>query len=702
MRFLLLFLGLLLAVTACQTAPTPQPTTAAVTTAPQPLATLTPSRAPTTQPTATATTTAEAVSSTTSAASAPATPTAVPTITTAAAAPSPSPQSPVASPQSSTTGIDPATLGPGSLIQLEMTSIVGVLLDEYPAETRDRVAAELANQPESVWLSRALQQIDLTYNRLHFRDFVYRREGITTRLQLPHPPRDLWEVSFNPAGAERQTIDGHELVVWEYTFTSILLSDEASAELAEPNLGQIGGVWEEPFVLPVDPSLLLQRTGNACINEAGFPPNSYDSENVASFYDYTCSAESTGMAGCHRNIVPTLSCTQALRTWVGTTSTTMRFERLPWDEATADTVRRGQLTTTIGPDLTVVGEELNNHRLVYRYFGPDDCAYGEGNVGGTGWRRLLMFDAMAHNVGAVSMHIGSVEGENETNIFEYDPCHNHIHYSNYGEFSFGIDPYPNKRAFCVESTGRLSNNEGSPLTHSYSCRIQGIQAGWVDEYGAGLDGQWIDVTEAVPTDTLDIEPIVLPLTFRMNTDQFLCEGEPVLDESGQQQYAWSGLYNSRGLPMAYPVCELIPDWDGNNVGSVLVTLPPTGSFVTQPCANGETGPLRNCGFVPDADDLVCTAGQQVQMSCQLNTTSSSSTAAPQVLRLCESSAVLGTGTACTYQDALANLIIGRAPVDVTFTCPRPRTAEEPGGLYALYTAPAFSDDESTSVSCVVE
>jgi hypothetical protein len=97
--------------------------------------------------------------------------------------------------------------------------------------------------------------------------------------------------------------------------------------------------------------------------------------------------------------------------------------------------------------------------------------------------------------------------------------------------------------------------------------------------------------------------------------------------------------------MAYPVCDLLEDWDGNNEGQVQVTIPPTGSFVTQPCASGETGPLRNCGFVPDADNLVCTAGQQVQMSCQLNT--ASSTAAPQVLRLCESSAVLGTGTACS-------------------------------------------------------
>ena len=688
----ILLLGLLLAVAACQTAPA-QPTTAAVTTAPQPLATLTPSRTATARPSATPTSTAvPSATSTTAVEPAPASPTPLPTVATNTPEPTPT----------ATPGIDPRSLGRGSLIQLQMTSIVGVLLDEYPADMRDRVADALAQQPESIWLSRALQQIDLTYNRLHFRDFVYRREGITNRWQLPHPPRDLWEVTFNPAGAERRTVDGHDLVVWEYTFTSILLSDEASAGRAEPNLAQIGGVWEEPFVLPVDPTQLLQRTGNTCINEAGFPPNSYDSENVASFYDYTCTADSVGMTGCHRTFTPTLSCTQALRTWVGATSTVMRFERLPWDETLADSVRRGPLTTTLGPDLMVVEEELYNHRLIYRYFGPDDCAYNEGNVGGTGWRRLLQFDAVAHNVGAVGLHIGLVEGENETNIFEYDPCHNHIHYSNYGEFLFGPDPYPNKRAFCVESTGRFSNNEGSPLTHAYSCRVQGIEAGWVDEYGAGLDGQWIDVTEVFPSASLtNTQAALLPLTFRMNTDQFLCEGQPVLDEAGKQIYAWSGLYNSRGLPMAYPVCDLIPDWDGNNEGTAWVTIPPTGSFVTQPCANGETGPRRNCGFVPDADDLVCTAGQPVQMSCQLNTASSSSTAAPQVLRLCESSAVLGTGTACVFEGALANVLLGLDPVTVNFTCPRFRTAEEPGGLYALYTAPAFSDDASVSVSCQV-
>ncbi|MCB9006044.1 MAG: hypothetical protein H6656_01410 [Ardenticatenaceae bacterium] len=30
---------------------------------------------------------------------------------------------------------------------------------------------------------------------------------------------------------------------------------------------------------------------------------------------------------------------------------------------------------------------------------------------------------------------------------------------------------------------------------NFSCNNQGIQAGWVDEYGAGLDCQWIDITD---------------------------------------------------------------------------------------------------------------------------------------------------------------------------------------------------------------
>lgn len=596
------------------------------------------------------------------------------------------------------TSIDPTSFGQGALVSLRMDSSVGVLLQEFPAEMRNRVAADLLNQPEDIWLTRAERQIELTYNRLHFRDFAYRKAGDPNpKKQLPWPPRDLWQIELTSEPYEAD-INGKRLVMVDYRWTTTLLSDADSPARAEPALATEGGVWREPFTFPADPTQLLQRTGNACLNEGGFPPNSYDSENVFTFYDYTCQGEDGGPDGCHRTQLNNFACTEAIDLFVGRVDTAVVFTRLPWDSDLADQVRRGRVSNLDSPDLEVIAEELSNHRITYRYFPPDSCALNEACIGNYGWRRLLKFDAVVHNIGPEALHIGEVIGENDTNLFKYDSCHDHYHYSNYGDFLFGLAPKPNKRAFCVESTGRFSNNEASPLTHDYSCTVQGIEAGWVDEYGAGLDCQWIDITDIV-TATAVAE--TLPLTFRSNTDELLCEGQPVLDENGEQQWAWSGLYNEDGLPIAYPVCDLVENWDSNNEGTVPVFIPPTGSFVTEPCQSGEIGPRRNCDFTEQATDLTCTPGQQLTMRCEL-TPEVGQEPAGQVVRLCETSALLGTGTACTYEQALASLIVPtNAPLEFNFTCPFVRDEQELGGLYSFYTAPAMSSDPAQGVRCEV-
>ncbi|MBK8900168.1 MAG: hypothetical protein IPM53_03205 [Anaerolineaceae bacterium] len=585
----------------------------------------------------------------------------------------------------------------GALVGLTMNSQVGILLDEYPEGIRDAVAETLAAESEAFWIELAQRQVALTYNRLHFRPFFYADKG-----QLPLPPQSLWHIELT-GEPERQSINSHELILINYTFSSTLLTSQDSPAAAEPALAEIGGVWNEPFILPPDPTQLLQRTGNACLNEGGFPPNSYDSENVDIFYDYSCTADSGGAVGCHRTTLPTLSCIQALNAAVGTVETAVRFERLPWDADLADEIRIGDVIADDAPDLKVVSEDLQNNRIIYRYFPANSCALAEGCVNGSGWRRLLQFDATAHNLGAVALDIGPIVAENPlTNMLEYNSCHDHFHFQNYGEFQLGSTNQPSKQAFCVESTSRLSNNELTPLTHPYTCTFQGIQAGWVDEYGAGLDCQWIDITDL----EIDGATAELPLTFRFNTEQFLCEGYPVLDEAGNPVFEPSGLRNSQGLPISRPQCEFVDDWDVGNSGTENVMIPATGSFVTAPCASSEQGPRRNCGFtsiplpaLPAAADteeppLRCTPGSTVQLSCSLN-----GDAAAQVVRLCETSAVLGTGTACTFNDALLNQVISSSEVALSFTCPFVRDENEPGGDYALYAAPLFTGDTLAEISC---
>jgi hypothetical protein len=524
----------------------------------------------------------------------------------------------------------------------------------------------------------------LTKYRLNFRPVIQAGKG-----QLPLPPPDVWEITLDPAGARREQVQAHDLVLINYEFTTTLLSDADSPAEAEAALGEVGGVWPEPFVLPLDPDLLLQRTENACLNEAGFPPNSYDSENAFLFYDHTCIADSTGAAGCHRNRRPNFSCLDMLNFRVGQVAIEMRFERLEWDDELADAVRIGPVSRENTADLLVYGPDLTDYRLIYRYFTEDDCAIQENAVGGSGWRRLLQFTATAYNIGGAALHIGPVTEDPTINVFRYNSCHAHYHFDFYGTFAFDAGDVANasKQAFCVESTNRFSNNEISPLTHPYSCRFQGVEAGWVDEYVAGLDTQWVDITE-VEVD----EEVMADLTFSFNPDQFLCEGEIGLDESGEILWEASGRRTQEGFPISRPVCEFVEDWDANNEATESIPIPPTGSFVTEPCRQGELGPLRNCDFVEQTTDLSCDPGARVSLDLQID-----ADAEPQIARICEVSAVLGVGTACTFENALANVVIGAEGKATDFTCPLPRSADEPGGLYALYTSPVLPTDAAADV-----
>jgi hypothetical protein len=596
----------------------------------------------------------------------------------------------------------------GALIAVEMDSTVGILLNDIPNSEREAIAAELLEQSEADWLALAERQLQLTNYRLDFRNFIHAGKG-----QLPLPPRELWELALT-SEPRREMVGVHDYVLIDYRFTSTLLSDAESPAQSEPALAVEGGVWNEPFVLPLDPNLLFQRTGNACLNEAGFPPNSYDSENVWFFYDFDCTPDSTGAAGCHRTVRPALTCRQALMRRVSTVDTAVRFERLAWDDDLADSVRIGEVTTADYPDLKVVGEDLEDHRLEYIYFPPNACGVLEGCVDAPGWRRVLRFSATIHNVGGQPLHIGPVVAQDlANNVFIYDACHGHYHYEGFGDFYLGEADNAAKQAFCIESTSRFSNNEFSPLVHNYTCTFQGIEVGWVDEYGAGLDCQWLDVTDVI--DSGAETAVTLPLGLHVNADRFLCEGEPATDEDGNRLWEPTGRTTERGAPINRPACDFFPDWDLNNIAERPVNIPPTGSFVTQPCRHGQIGPLRNCGFtelpfpifipdeVEDQDEeeqetavvgFPCTPGQRVTLSCELP-----NNAPAQTLRVCETSVGLQLGTACLLQNALANRLFTSEGGEVSFTCPRPRDENEPGGGYALYVSPLLGNDAVEPVSC---
>jgi hypothetical protein len=586
-----------------------------------------------------------------------------------------------------------ATETPGALVAVSVSSQVGVLLDELPDSIRDRAADALLAKNDAFWIARAKRQLALASYRLNFRASFY--DEADMKQQLPLPPEESWKIE----------VDGHDYVLVYYTLSSTLVTDAASPKASEPALAKVGGTWDEPFVFPVDPELLLQRTGYACMDEAEFPPNSVDSEDVEFFYDQECDIEpELSTDGCHLTQPGMQSCTDALKLYVGKIETAVHFERIAWSDELADKARVGTISNDSGADLDVLGEELEVNRLTYRYVPADSCAIAEKCVGGPGFRRLLQFNASEKNTGAKPLDIGDVDyflddpkhptPNANHHLYEYSPCHEHYHFSHYAKFTYGgDDTLGSKRAFCLESVQRYGNNEHSPLWSPYGdCSYQGISEGWGDQYNAGIECQWIDVTSI---DTSG-KPVTKPLGVRSNPDGFLCEGTPVVDDNGDLEWEPTKFKNDDGEVVDRPKCDYMPGWDDNNYDERDVILPlPGEGMVTAACTRGQIGRHRNCGFNYDHEVQACTAGKKVTLSCSVPDKS-----APQVVRVCEASKQLGAGVACVDADALGTTEVeSGSAITVTFDCPSKRDADEPGGGYALYMAPSFTEDAAAKVTC---
>jgi len=596
---------------------------------------------------------------------------------------------------------------PGALIHVTATLQVGVLLDELPESIRERVAKALLAKPDSFYEARARRQLTLSTYRLNFRAAFYDEDS--GKSQLPLPPPEVQAIRFlknNGKTAYRASIEGHDYVLSDYQLDATVVTDLDSPGISEPALSEIGGTWQEDFVFPIDPELLVQRTGFACMDEAEFPPNSVDTEDVEFFYDQTCDIEpELSTEGCHLTKLADMSCLDALAKNVGKVETSLVFERIAWDSEAADAARVGKVETTTGADLAVVGDELNVNRLTYRYVAPAACSLAEQCVGGTGWRRLLQFNASEKNVGSEAVNIGDVnyylDDEQNDNpnanhhVYEYSACHGHYHFNHFATFTYGGDPkLGSKRAFCLESVARYSNHESSPTWSPYgSCAFQGISPGWGDQYNAGIECQWVDVT------TIDTSagPVTKPLGLESNPDQFLCEGTPVLDDDGDQVWEPTEFETDKGETVDRPKCDFVEKASANNYEELPVTLPiPGEGMVTEPCTRGQLGPKRNCGYTYEKKLRSCTPGATVHLTC-----TTKSGVAPQALRICEGSNVLGAAVACTDEDALVTALPTTDDVAVSFECPQMRDEQEPGGKYGLYYGAIWPEDETAPVTCDV-
>jgi len=536
----------------------------------------------------------------------------------------------------------------GALIDVNLLGKVGVRLTDLPVAMREHMQTEVLSQDSGFWLDRAAFQMELVDQNLYYRGYADPNRG-----SLPLPPTDVWELALSGPAYYDATEDA---VVQEFSFHTVLVTSEESPLHADPFLASVGGILEESILVTLDP--------------------------VAQYQSYYYISPTAKAVAPGTRVPPPAPGTSL--------SLTVYFERLPWNSATAQQYNVGEIFEGI-PQLRVMPEGLENHYIEWVYVPERSCVVSEACVTGTGWRRLLRFDASVHNQGTEPLHIGFVGNREDLytqyNIFVYSECHEHYHFSYYGDFNLRTEATVegDKKAFCLISTSRRSNNITSELTTPYEgCSYQGIAAGWGDDYSAYLDCQWIDITDAA----IPAEGVRAPLEFTFNPDHFLCEGELHLDDQGNPTFSPSEYTTEDGQTVDRPDCTPAPGVDDDNFASKELNIEATGATVTEACGIPMLGGSRNCGY-----DLLgtfaCTPGEQVELRC--------TAAEPLAIRVCEGSSLRGS-LDCPQNVALAD---GTVEEELNFSllCPRRRGDGEEGGLLTVLTAPIWSPEGTPSVAC---
>ena len=140
------------------------------------------------------------------------------------------------------------------------------------------------------------------------------------------------------------------------------------------------------------------------------------------YYDDTCvNSPQLGsypicLTGCHCMYDAATDCPTALSKYIGSTSLTMTFTRVAWDETIATSIESKNKynvnNAANGADLTPVdenqaGQGLKRNIVIYKYFESQSCETIEC-LQGNGWRKLVMFDSIYANIGNKDLNIGAV------------------------------------------------------------------------------------------------------------------------------------------------------------------------------------------------------------------------------------------------------------------------------------------------------
>jgi hypothetical protein len=213
------------------------------------------------------------------------------------------------------------------------------------------------------------------------------------------------------------------------------------------------------------------------------------------------------------------------------------------------------------PDLMVVGPAIENSMAMANLQYNNGCFVGEGCLAGYGTRRIMRFTTHIKNVGDQDYYIGAPDTIG--NQFLFDPCHGHWHYAGYAEYLL-FDEWNNqmqvgfKNGFCVLDLECSGGGQAK-----YGCGNMGITAGCGDIYGAGLDCQWVDLT--------DVDTGNYTLVVRVNWDHSpdkLGHYESTYDNNWAQ-VCFNLYYDTAGNKVFTPIqlCEPFVDCAGDTFGN---------------------------------------------------------------------------------------------------------------------------------------
>ena len=294
------------------------------------------------------------------------------------------------------------------------------------------------------------------------------------------------------------------------------------------------------------------------------------------------------------------------------------------------------------PDLTMLADAAASSIFINREtFPADSCSIVEGCVNGPGERRLLRFDTVTPNLGQIDLILGNPE---ETPGFEPSECHGHRHFEGYANYELvdatgSIIAAGHKQAFCLLDSYAVSPDAGPGRFH---CEFQGITRGWADVYGAGLDCQWVDITDVPPGDYF------LRLTVN---------GDRVIAESNYDN-------NTVEVPVTIGVD------DGPGGGGAGGSGPPA-------CGSGEPSEPCSWSLASEFTGTLCTPGEVLRLSCGCDCQGD------PILRVCDGSAACSDIAALAFDDDTCGLCS-----EVQFTCPDSGVFSALTGTYPGSTPPS--------------